>query len=516
MEIDNSYFYQSIAFTFKNPDINEKARRLYNNFASFLSHVKGNKLSSLNIIKNCDKYKKQIFEIRKEAALEDDKSASFDTWVTKALKKINELTGKNSNLSTNQVQKPVIKEEPKTDIPVAPKVDISKPKKRIPFEKRDQYPRINTEDIINKIKTGTDENIAPESVFVPTVEAMNMLFDTYNRRYFNGVLAKIPFKIREDSPAHLGCYVSTRDFANKRMSPQEIYINKRFVLNFGEFRDTFVHELTHYYATVYAKPPQATEEDFEKAAKALSDGKLIALLNPKILSDNIAKILHSDQEAGHQGPWLKKATQLNNDFDYLNITEYFNKPDVNIRNLNTDMYTTYVCTELSSPDKGKFVTVIDNDSNSNEGKVFDDLKHGKISPNANVESLIGNWFEVEFEFDDPNMYRALDPERNLVGEFYDDFKNMIIYKKYIGTIDKKGKYNYIDTMTKYNKDYTDKYLESKASPLTQTFSEYAKTVMNEAKSTDVLKKLQNGYSLDDLTDEELEMLNDMLPPVKMY
>ena len=24
MEIDNSYFYQSIAFTFKNPDINEK------------------------------------------------------------------------------------------------------------------------------------------------------------------------------------------------------------------------------------------------------------------------------------------------------------------------------------------------------------------------------------------------------------------------------------------------------------------------------------------------------------
>lgn len=114
------------------------------------------------------------------------------------------------------------------------------------------------------------------------------------------------------------------------------------------------------------------------------------------------------------------------------------------------------------------------------------------------------------------MNDVLDPERDLVGGFYDDFKNDIIYQNYIGTVDNNGKYNYIKDMTKYNKEYEDKYLESKAPSYKQSFREYAKTMMNEAKISDVLKKLKDGYSLDDLSDEELEILNNMVPDNKIY
>ena len=96
-------------------------------------------------------------------------------------------------------------------------------------------------------------NIQSPISLIPTIDYIQVCFDEYNVRYFNGSLPPIPIKL-SNARTFLGkvTFIKHRTwlFGEWRYSNFKLRINTRYDLPEELLQDTILHEMIHYYIAV--------------------------------------------------------------------------------------------------------------------------------------------------------------------------------------------------------------------------------------------------------------------------
>lgn len=128
-------------------------------------------------------------------------------------------------------------------------------------------------------------------------------FKKFNNLYFDGKLKIIPLTWSSRIKA-LGRCRSHLNITQQRIDTDEIILNSAELTDYASFRNTFVHELCHYYANA-----SITKEKVKAANKV-----------GEAMSRKWCNALGWGSDGlGHSGVWLEKSKELNKKFKELHI-----------------------------------------------------------------------------------------------------------------------------------------------------------------------------------------------------
>ena len=123
------------------------------------------------------------------------------------------------------------------------------------------------------------------------------LFKQYNKKYFNGVLPVIPIYV-DNAMYAWGKFMAQPYLEERIMKPSHILINLHKVNNEEDLLNTLVHEMVHYYETLFHS--YITDDIWRQANNYYEDYLMAVELddsNPERFLDRITKILfipHTD------------------------------------------------------------------------------------------------------------------------------------------------------------------------------------------------------------------------------
>ena len=91
---------------------------------------------------------------------------------------------------------------------------------------------------------------------------LNLWFNEFNKKYFNGKLSDIPLDWDNSLDCN-GCFCFSVDVFSKKVIPLGIKLKKSNINSFDSFRNVLVHEMLHYYVDCYVNEP--TDEQWMQA-----------------------------------------------------------------------------------------------------------------------------------------------------------------------------------------------------------------------------------------------------------
>lgn len=162
------------------------------------------------------------------------------------------------------------------------------------------------------------ENILLESVqltddegrtFDKDNESLKYYFNKFNDTYFDGKLAPIPLEWASMTNT-FGFFKHRPDMQNRKIVPICIKLNKNACGNYADFRNTFVHEMLHYYVDCYIGLPEENWNAAIIAAKFHDKARL-------------NRALRCTAELCHEFDWKRLAIELSEKYPELgNIERY--------------------------------------------------------------------------------------------------------------------------------------------------------------------------------------------------
>lgn len=166
----------------------------------------------------------------------------------------------------------------------------------------------NNENLLEESFKLTDPDTGEE--FEKNVEAMNKYFNIFNEKYFHGDLKPISFSWFKGTRVHGYFRSKPGNVILKKIEPVEIKLNINACGTFAAFRNTFVHEMLHYYRDCVVG---FTDEEWEAARFALSYHDIL----------RYRRILNHTDETCHTGVWKRLADKLSAEYPELgNIERY--------------------------------------------------------------------------------------------------------------------------------------------------------------------------------------------------
>lgn len=135
-----------------------------------------------------------------------------------------------------------------------------------------------------------------------TSEFLNQKFNEYNEKYFNGSLEKIPLRWKTMKSKN-GYFKHGFNIFSQKIIFYEIALNKNTLTTIENFRNTFVHEMLHYYVNA-----NVTEDQINYANSVGKCG-----------SRSWNNAMEWGDTACHEGTWKRLATELNRKYKELNI-----------------------------------------------------------------------------------------------------------------------------------------------------------------------------------------------------
>ena len=195
------------------------------------------------------------------------------------------------------------------------KTDVPDIKKRTPKPE-------NSSNIPDETEKEPEQNDEDFNRIEIDQEFVEKAFNKFNQKYFNGVLVPIPIHIASSDKA-AGCFASSTDLQNKKIIPKYIQLNpKDCNISFSSFRNTFVHEMLHYYVHCYMPLDPNPEINENIWNEALNAARLatFGLFNRNKHLNKVKKLLELSDVYSHSKRWLKLAKQLNSKYPELTIT----------------------------------------------------------------------------------------------------------------------------------------------------------------------------------------------------
>ena len=146
---------------------------------------------------------------------------------------------------------------------------------------------------------------------IPTKTAiLKKYYKEFNEKYFNNKLPDIPLKWKNFKTFN-GYFKFTYNWADMKLNPIEISINRAVASSFIAFRNTLVHEMLHFY--VDCIDSRITKEMWGQALK-------YRVFGGRYGKQAIANALGTSDEKAHTGRWLELAEQFNEQYEELYIT----------------------------------------------------------------------------------------------------------------------------------------------------------------------------------------------------
>lgn len=165
----------------------------------------------------------------------------------------------------------------------------------------------NNEFLLDESYKLTDPDTGEE--FDKNDEALKKYFNLFNEKYFHGDLKPISLSWFKGTRVH-GYFRPKSNLVEKRIDAVEIKLNINACGTFAAFRNTFVHEMLHYYRDCVVG---FTDEEWEAAKRALSYRDIT----------RYRRILNHTDETCHTGIWKEMADKMSIEYPELgNIERY--------------------------------------------------------------------------------------------------------------------------------------------------------------------------------------------------
>lgn len=165
----------------------------------------------------------------------------------------------------------------------------------------------NEEFLLDESFKLTDPNTGEE--FEKNNEALKKYFNEFNDTYFEGKLQPISLGWFKGTRVH-GYFRPRPNVYESKVEGVEIKLNINACGTFAAFRNTFVHEMLHYYRDCVVG---FTEAEWDAARRALSYRAIT----------RYRQILNNTAETAHTGIWKKLADEMSLKYPELgNIERY--------------------------------------------------------------------------------------------------------------------------------------------------------------------------------------------------
>lgn len=250
--------------------------------------------------------------------------------------------------------------------------------------------------------------------------SLKYYFDKFNKTYFNGVLAPIPFEWMKGTRLH-GYFSYRTDLANRKFIPVCIKLNLNACGTYAAFRNVFVHEMLHYYVHCHTELP-AENWDFAIRRAALRDRAAVR------------RALRSSDETCHKFEWKRIADKLSEDYPELgNIERYAVKnTETGVALMDKDYVAEWAMKNvmLKQEYQGKsYYYVL-----SVNCPDWKSLQEAISKGSSGQRRFCGRWTRL-FSTLDPNNFVQMRTMRDMSRYYYDIKPEMIRREREIGNVE---------------------------------------------------------------------------------
>lgn len=250
--------------------------------------------------------------------------------------------------------------------------------------------------------------------------SLKYYFDKFNKTYFNGVLAPIPFEWMKGTRLH-GYFSYRTDLANRKFIPVCIKLNLNACGTYAAFRNVFVHEMLHYYVHCHTELP-SENWDFAIRRAALRDRAAVR------------RALRSSDETCHKFEWKRIADKLSEDYPELgNIERYAVKnTETGVALMDKDYVAEWAMKNvmLKQEYQGKsYYYVL-----SVNCPDWKSLQEAISKGSSGQRRFCGRWTRL-FSTLDPNNFVQMRTMRDMSRYYYDIKPEMIRREREIGNVE---------------------------------------------------------------------------------